>query len=234
MENAFICPKCKRGFDPDFAFCPHCGQPRPKDSSLPRESLVLLEKARREEDPVRKHALLMELRTRHPDNLDIERELLMLGRLHERSRRDVSFRNIKCYLLQIYLDTQGLSGDDIADMRRELFHHPQLEVCRRLAPDGDAFTREYLEDLSGDFIQLFLEGSNLYMRSLFGFVNHRNAPALLAPHAARMLENISRDDELTPGERQTLLTAFYRAFALRMNGETAKLDKCLAEKGLTI
>ena len=107
-------------------------------------------------------------------------------------------------------------------------------MCRRLAPDGDAFTREYLEDLSGDFIQLFLEGSNLYMRSLFGFVNHRNAPALLAPHAARMLENISRDDELTPGERQTLLTAFYRAFALRMNGETAKLDKCLAEKGLTI
>ena len=234
MENAFICPKCKRGFDPEFAFCPHCGQPRPKASSLPKESLALLEKARREEDPVRKHALLMELRTRHPDNLDIERELLMLGRLHERSRRDVSFRNIKCYLLQIYLDTQGLSGDDIADMRRELFHHPQLEVCRRLAPDGDAFTREYLEDLSGDFIQLFLEGSNLYMRSLFGFVNHRNAPALLAPHAARMLENISRDDELTPGERQTLLTAFYRAFALRMNGETAKLDKCLAEKGLTI
>jgi hypothetical protein len=234
MENAFICPKCKRGFDPEFAFCPHCGQPRPKVSSLPKESLALLEKARREEDPVRKHALLMELRSQHPDTLDIERELLMLGRLHERSRRDVSFRNIKCYLLQIYLDTQGLSGDDIADMRRELFHHPQLEVCQRLAPDGDAFTREYLEDLSGDFIQLFLEGSNLYMRSLFGFVNHRNAPALLAPHAARMLENISGDDQLTQSERQTLLTAFYRAFALRMNGETAKLDKCLAEKGLTI
>lgn len=234
QQSLFTCPGCRREYAPEFAFCPHCGTKRPADSALPQESLALLEKACREEDPVRKHAMLSALRSQHPDTLEIEREMLMLGRLHERDRRDVSFRNIKCYLLQIYLDTQGLSRDDIADMRRELFHHPQLEACQRLAPDGEQFTREYLVDLSGDFIQLFLEGSNLYMRSFFGFVNHRNAPALLAPHAARMLQNISRDDELAPDEKQMLLTAFYRAFSARMNGDTAKLDKHLEEAGLNI
>lgn len=235
MQNSlFNCPHCQREYSADFAFCPYCGMKRPADSALPGESLALLEKARREEDPVKKHALLMDLRSQHPDTIEVEREVLMLGRLHERSRRDVSFRNIKCYLLQIYLDDRELSREDVTEMRQELFHHPQLEVCQRLAPDAEQFTREYLEALSGDFIQLFLEGSNLYMRSFFGFVNHRNAPALLAPHAARMLENMSGDDELSPDEKQMLLTAFYRAFSARMNGDTAKLDERLADMGLTI
>lgn len=234
QQSQCTCPKCQREYEAGFAFCPYCGAKRPVPSALPEESLALLEKARREEDPVRKHELLQALREKHPNALDIQREILLLGKLYQRDRRTVSFHRIKCYLLQIYLDDRELSREKIADMRRELFSDPQLMLCRQLAPDPEQFTREYLSRLSEDFIQLFLEGSNLYMRSFLGFVNHRNAPALLAPYAARMLEAMSRDKELTEEQRGQLTAAFYQAFRTRMNGDTAKLDEQLSRLNLTI
>lgn len=229
------CPACRRALPVnDGAFCPYCGAALSKEEKLPEQLRAVLDAAGKEADPVKKHRMLAEAREAFPDCLPVEEELLFLGRLHERDGKNPSYDVIKCFLLHPYLTPKEFSAAKRDAMRRELFHHEQLERCKALASDPDVFLSHYLERLSEEFVRLFLEGSTYYMRSFFGFTSRKNAPRLLAEPAAQMIGNMAADEALTPEERKALIHAFYRGFSRRMDGQTEWLRQEMERQGISM
>ena len=201
---------------------------------VPKGALALLEKAERQTDPVKKHELLLEAQAQFPDCLEVAQELLFLGRLHERSPKKLDFSVIKCHLLHLYLTPETFSGDTQRQMRQELFAHPDLKRCQELASDADAFTRQYLERLSREFINVFLRGSNRYMRSFFGLRLDHRVSKLLADPLALMLANVHGDTDLDFEQRTMLYDALYRAFLLETGNDAKWIDALLGEQGLPV
>ena len=234
-ETTRTCPVCRKDQPVgDAAFCPFCGASLAVPAPVPESVKKTLEALQKTDDPVKKHKLLMAAREECPDQLDIEREILFLGRLHERNAKSPSFDVIKCFLLHFYLTPENFSPEKKAQMRRELFEDEQLKRCQALAPDAAAFTAAYLKRLSGEFIRLFLEGSNYYMHSIFGFTMKKNTSKLLAAPASTILSNIRKDGELSQEQRDMLMNAFFAAFAQQMDNDTSHLLKALEEKGCTL
>lgn len=223
------CPQCHKVINEQqqAAFCPFCGE------KLSVSGLDL-SAVRAESNPVKKHELLEALQAEHPDNLDIAEEILHLGRLYERGKRGVDFSIIKSYLLNVYLEPDQFKKEKGEAMRREIFHHPDLDNCLRLCDDQEIFLRRYLERLSEEFIRLFLKGSTQHMRSFFGYVNQSKAPKYLALPAAGMLRAMQRDGTLTAEQSAMLMRAFYTAFARQMNGETGYLDEALTRYEISL
>lgn len=236
-ETPAVCPRCGKPAQlADAAFCPHCGAPMRTavDVPVPEGARALLEKAADQADPVKKHKLLLEAQAQYPDCLEVAQELLFLGRLHERSHKKLDFSVIKCHLLHLYLTPETFSGDLRRQMRQELFGHPDLKRCQELASDADAFTRQYLERLSREFINVFLRGSNRYMHSFFGFRLDHRVSKLLADPLALMLANVHSDTDLDFDQRTMLYDALYRAFLLETGNDAKWIDALLEEQGLPV
>ncbi len=198
------------------------------------DARALLKRAKAQDDPVKKHALLTQAEALAPDSLEIAEELLFLGRLYERDARKLDYSVIKCYLLNLYLNPRDYAPDQAESVRAELFGHSRLLRCQALSDDPDAYLRKYLTRLSTEFIDLFLHGSSRYMRRFFGFTSENNAPKYLAVPACDMLAAMRADPALSP-ERKALLTrCFYGAFATYVSGKTDALDQRLADAGLSI
>lgn len=225
------CPVCRKALPVEgAAFCPFCGAPlTAAETPLTAAAQKALDAAEKTDDPVKKYKLLTAAREGCPDCLALEREILHLGKLHLRDTRRPTYDIIKCYLLQVYLTPAEFSADRRSAMRAELFEDEQLKRCQSLAADEDAFTRDYLERLSTEFIHLFLEGSNQYMHRVFGFTMAKNTAKLLAPPAAAMLKQMELDKALTSRQRAMLMNAFYRAFARQMDNRTEFLRETLQE-----
>ena len=233
-----ICKNC--GFVPekaDFLFCPRCGaklepSAAPADEALLQKLNAVLQK----QEIAAVHSALLALREEYPGSLEVEKQLLLCGdpALHTKSRNP--YRAIRCYLLQMYLEPGEFSDAERDEMRDELFHHPQLERCLALCGSDEkvSFLRDYLEELSLCFADIFMKGSNLYMRSFMGIRSLQQPHKLLAPHAARALWNMQRDEALSPDEKRLLMNAFYRGYSRSVEGLTAPLDSILSEKGLTL
>lgn len=235
----FGCPHCGKTLESmaGAAFCPYCGgaveaaqPPKPEQE----EVLEALRKAEGIQDPKKRWQALQEIQARHPESLAIARELLFLGRLHERSPRDVDFSVIKSHLWMLYLKPRELPRERQERMREEFFEHPQLQRCLELSPNPDGFLREYLIRLATEFIRLFLRGDSLYMRRFLGFAMDSRAPKLLADPVCLMLQNIRQDAQLSGRRQEQLTQALYKAFSLDMAGETQWLDAALGKAGLPV
>ncbi len=235
----YSCPHCgkEQEWKDGAAFCPYCGgalgQAQPKEEE-PQEALELARKAQELSDPKKRFELLTQAQQRFPDSLAIARELLFLGRLHQRTGRDVDFSVIKCHLWMLYLKPKDFSQKKQEEMRREFFDHPQLDKCLELSPHGEAFLREYLVRLGLEFIRLFLRGDSVYMRRIFGFGMDSRAPKLLADPVSAMIQNIRQDGELPPQRQELLAWALYQAFTQDMAGETKWLEEALRKEGLPV
>lgn len=227
-----LCPHCHKpvGAAEGAAFCPFCGGRLQGDGGDGPD----LSGVRRESDPVKKHALLLQLQARYPQSLDVAEEILLLGRLYDRGKRGVDFSIIKSYVLNVYLEPQTLRREKREALRREIFSHPDLDLCLSLCGDPDAFLRRYLQRLSEEFIRLFLKGSAQHMHSFFGYRNESKAPKYLAVPAAEMLRAMQKDETLTPRQRALLMQAFYAGFAAQLNGQTEALDDLLAKAQITV
>jgi hypothetical protein len=224
------CPKCHKpiGAAEEAAFCPFCGE------RLVKEEGPDLSAALAQDDPVKKHDMLLALREQYPESLAVAEQILYMGRLYERSKKGLDFSVIKCYVLNVYLEPKSMKPDQREELRREIFHHPDLDACLKLTEDPEVFLRCYLERLSEDFTHLFLKGSSLYMHAFFGYVNERKAPKNLAAPAAGMLMAMRQDETLTGKQRTLLMQSFYRGFAHQMDGQTQYLDELLNQYNLTI
>ncbi len=223
-----ICPQCHQAIGPvDAAFCPFCGEKLNKTGPDLAPVLQL-------SDPVKKHEQLLALQQQYPDDLAIAEEILHLGRLYQRGKKGVDFSIIKCYMLNVYLEPDTMKPKQIAALKQELFHHPDLDACLALAGDKQEFLYRYLVRLSEDFIHLFLQGSSRYMHQLLGFVNSSKAPKYLAQPAAKMLMNMQKDNTLDDAQRKLLMRSFYAAFASRLDGQTSYLDELLTKYNLSV
>lgn len=180
------------------------------------------------EDPVYRHQLLARAEELAPQNLSVQRALLMLGRLHERDPRHVDFSVIKCYLLHVFEYPEQHAEQDIREKAREIFDHPRLKKCLGLSSDPDAFLRGYLEELSLEYIRVFLAASSAHSPSLLGFTLKHSAAKCLAEPMAKMLANILSSAYLRAGEQTMLAGLFYRACHRHLNGETRYLDAKLS------
>ena len=134
----------------------------------------------------------------------------------------------------VYLKPETIPEDKAVQFKEELFAHPQLLKCLALAPNRDVFLRKYLLRLCTEFIRLFLRGDSMYMRRFFGFGMDSRAPKMLADPLCHMLDNIRRDDRITPEQRNLLMTTLYQAFEKDMGGDTQWLDQRLAKAGLNV
>lgn len=236
--SEFQCPHCARklSVESGAAFCPYCGGSLAKAQPAEEEAAVraMLEKAEAATDPVKKHALLMEAQTAHPQSLAVAEELLFLGRLHERNPKQLDFSVIKSYLLMIYLEPETIQPAKIDAMRRELFDCPELNRCLELCDDPTAFLNRYLTRLTGQFIDLFLYGSSKYMHRFFGLGLDSRAPKLLAAPVAHMIAAVQADRELTPEQRSQLAHALHAGYATRFSADTQWLQKEMTDRHLTL
>ncbi len=190
----------------------------------------LLRRAQEESDPVKRFSLLQKAEQAAPNDLQIQKALLLHGRLHERDRRKLDFSVIKCYLLHAFEEPEDHPFAQREDMIRELFSEERLVKAMAMAPDGQAFLMDYLTSLSGEYIHLFLRGSSRYMKPIFGFAPAGKPAKLLSSPAADMIRCMMKEPALSQEERNMLASAFYKAYAKEFQGETAYLDEALGDE----
>ena len=233
------CQHCGKllGAFPGMAFCPFCGGPLSGEGQANREPekvLAIVRQLEETADPRKKHELLLRAEAEYPQSLAVAQELLFLGRLYERGGKGVDFSVIKCHLLMLYLDPGQFSAARRAEMREELFAHPQLLKCLSLSEDEDAFLRMYLIRLAGEFIRLFLRGDSRYMRRIFGLGMESRAPKLLADPVAAMIVNAVKDENLSARQQDMLARTLYQAFSKDMAGETQWMNGNLQKAGINL
>lgn len=112
-------------------------------------------------------------------------------------------------------------------MARELFDDRRLLRCLELAPDREAFLRSYLEELSREYMRVFVAADNRHIPRVFGISFKGSLAKYLAAPAKDILSNILSSPYLDEEEARVLARAFYRAFFEHAGGETGELDSRL-------
>ncbi len=187
----------------------------------------LLHRAETDEDPARRYAYLKKAEEAEPDNLAVQRSLLMLGRLHERNPKVIDFSVIKCYLFHAFEHPEKHTEKEIQSMSRDLLDNERLKRCLSLAADAEAFRLSYLEELAREYVRLFLVSDSGHVPSIFGFSFKSNIAKHLAPHAQTILTNILSCPHYGAEEQRLVARQFYKAFSMEMNSQTLELDKLL-------
>lgn len=228
----FSCPYCAAALTPQKngqAVFLKAGPASMRESaSKPgAEAAALLQSAQAESDPVKRYALLKKAEEAAPEDLRVQKALLLHGRLHERDKRKVDFSIIKCYLLHIFEEPEAYPPSRREEKLTELFSEDRLQKAMAMAPDPEAFLKDYLSALSAEYINLFLMGSSRHMKPLFGLSLGGKPARLLAEPASVILSHMLAEQALAPLRRETLARAFYEAFTRTMDGETTWLDEKL-------
>lgn len=187
----------------------------------------LLFEADTKEDPQLIYAALSRAERLEPENLDIQRRLLLHGRLHERSNKNLDFSIIKCHLLHAFEHPEKHPEEALRRMHRELFDEERLQKCLALAGDGEAFQREYLEELSKEYILIFLAPDSSHAPRVFGLSFKGSLQKYLAAPARDIISNILSSPFLSGAEAILLAKAFYRAFYEYAHGDVRELDSRL-------
>ena len=188
---------------------------------------TLYARGRSAQDPRDAHAFLARAAEIAPDDLRIRKELLLRGRLHERSSQNVTFHVIKCYLLHAFEHPEKHDETEKKRMIRELFDHEQVADCLAVAPDREAFLKEYLYDLCAEYVRLFIAGDTSHTRAMLGIVIQSKQPLFLSIPAYDVIRNIFSTPYLSEEEKLLVGGAFYKAFRTHMDGRTEPLDEKL-------
>ena len=191
---------------------------------------TLVFRANAAQDPVERHALLSRAEEMEPDNLAVQRALLLLGRLHERNAKRVDFTVIKSYLLRCF--EYELPRAEYDACIEEMTNHPRLARCLSLCADRAEFLSGYFYDLSRQYIELFLRGDSRHVPNLLGFTSTAKSPEDLALPSARIIEAELSCEDMPEDMRLLAARAFYRAFSDGMGGKTQRLDELLGAQTL--
>lgn len=187
----------------------------------------LLHEAKVSRDPVYAHLCLERAEVMAPGSLKVQRALLMHGRLHERDARAADYSVIKCYLLHAFEHPEQHSEAEQQRMARELFDHRYVKACTELSESPEAFLSDYLEELSAEYIRLFIAGDSSHTPSLFGIGPRQQLHRYLAKPSADVIRNMLCSPFLEKEEQLMLARAFYRAFLKQMQGQSQELDRLL-------
>jgi hypothetical protein len=187
----------------------------------------LLFEARTRQDPVQIHKALSLAEALSPDNLEVHRGLLMLGRLYQRNPRQPDFSLIKCYLFHSFEHPEHHREQALRDMARELFDDERLARCMQLSSDPDSFLRAYLEDLAREYMRIFVAGDTSHFPRVFGMSFKGGMQKYLAVPARDIITNMLCSPFLSPREAVLLARAFYRAYYEHAQGDVSALDELL-------
>lgn len=187
----------------------------------------LLYEARLSDDPVYAYACLKKAETLDPDNLSVQRALLMLGRLHESGRDPADYSAIKSYVLHSFEHPEKYSEDRLKSAAGQLFADPRLTRCLSLAPDPQAFTEQYLDDLAEEYMRIFIAGDSSHAPRVFGFSARIRMGTYLARPVNDLISNALQSPFLSQDQRRMTARAVYKAFSRQMGAETKALDQLL-------
>ena len=226
-----ICNQCGKTIEVEgVSFCPYCG------SKLTGETIPDVQNEEAEKwvrkalastsYPERKKILLKGLEA-CPDSREIQWELLFVGEQPDKRPRGIDYSVIKSWILEIYLKPGDFSEEKRNRMRAQLFDDPKLKQTLQLFDDPEKKQQEYLLRLCKEYVELFLEGSNLVMGNIFGFRLERNKEKKLAVPVAEMVGRIRADEKLLPEQREQLWKILYQAYGVRTGGKMEYLDEAL-------
>ncbi len=226
-----ICSQCGKTIEgEDMTFCPYCGtklETRAVPEKRNEEAEKWISRALAVNSyPERKKILLKGLEA-CPDSREIQWELLFIGEPETKRKRQVDFSIIKCWILEIYRSPGDFSAEKRDRMRSQLFDAPELARTLNLFDNQEDKQREYLQRLCREYVELFLEGSNLVMGNIFGFRIERNKEKKLAAPVAEMIGRIRADEKLLPQQREQLWKTLYQAYGTRTGGKMQYLDEAL-------
>lgn len=187
----------------------------------------LLYEARLSDDPVYAYTCLKKAETLDPDNLSVQRALLMLGRLHESGRDPADYSAIKSYVLHSFEHPEKYSEDRLKSAAGQLFADPRLTRCLSLTPDPQAFTEQYLDDLAEEYMRIFIAGDSSHAPRVFGFSARIRMGTYLARPVNDLISNALQSPFLSQDQRRMTARAVYKAFSRQMGAETKALDQLL-------
>ena len=230
---SMLCRQCGKTIDGEgIAFCPYCGAKlaaEPAAEIRNEEAEKWVRKALNVTSyPERREILLKGLEA-CPDSREIQWELLFVGEEAPKKGWAIDFSIIKSWVLEIYRDPKAFSETKRDQMRTQLFDAPRLTGTLQMFEDPAAKQQEYLRRLCTEYVELFLEGSNLVMGNIFGFRIERNKEKKLAVPVAEMIGRIRTDEKLLPEQREQLWKALYQAYGARTGGKMEYLDEVLSD-----
>ena len=227
---SIICRQCGRTIETEgVAFCPYCGtklEAATHVTETPEEEKWLRKAAQVKSYPERRE-ILLKGRKECPNSREIRWELLFTGEQEDKRRWTVDFSVIKCWVLEMYRKPGDFTEEKRNRMREKLFEDPELKECLEMYGDPEGKQREYLQRLSREYVELFLEGSNEVMGSFLGFHSDRNKDKKLAVPVAEMIKRVREDEKLSTDQREQLWKALYQGYAARNGGRTEYLDERL-------
>lgn len=227
---SIICRQCGRTIETEgVAFCPYCGtklEAATHVTETPEEEKWLRKAAQVKSYPERRE-ILLKGRKECPDSREIRWELLFTGEQEDKRRWTIDFSVIKCWVLEMYRKPGDFTEEKRNRMREKLFEDPELKECLEMYGDPEGKQREYLQRLSREYVELFLEGSNEVMGSFLGFHSDRNKDKKLAVPVAEMIKRVREDEKLSTDQREQLWKALYQGYAARNGGRTEYLDERL-------
>ena len=226
-----ICSRCGKTIEVEgVAFCPYCGaklETETAPDARNEEAEKWISKALSMKSYPERKKILQKGLEACPDSREIRWEMLFIGEPEEKRPRGIDFSIIKSWILEIYRVPGDFSAERRDRMRAQLFDAPELKECFALFEHPEDKQREYLQRLCREYVELFLEGSNLIMGNIFGFRLERNKKKKLAVPVAEMIVRIKADEKLLPEQREQLWKAMYQAYGARTGGKTEYLDEMI-------
>ena len=197
--------------------------------SVPNDMTVmeLLHEAKISKDPVYAYACLERAEIMAPENLEVQLALLLLGRLHERERKPAEYSLIKSYLLNGFEHPEIYTEAELRLQSHELFNDKRLQYCLSLAGDKQAFLEKYLNELSQEYMHIFIQGDSSHAPRVFGFSIKSQLQSYFAIPAADIIRNALSSPFLNEQQQRLVARSFYKAFQSQMNSNTQDLDKLL-------
>ena len=226
-----ICSQCGKTVEGEgMAFCPYCGAKLAAENAPEtrnEEAEKWIRKALAVNSyPERKQILQKGLEA-CPDSREIAWEMLFVGEPETKRTKGIDFSIIKSWILEIYLKPGEFSEEKRNRMRSQFFDDPELVRTLNLFDNPEDKQREYLQRICREYVELFLEGSNLVIGNIFGFRMERNKEKKLAVPVAQMIDRIRADEKLLPEQREQLWKALYQAYGTRTGGKMEYLDEAL-------
>ncbi len=189
----------------------------------------LLRRAQLEHDPAHRYALLLEAERLAPNDLAVQRALLMHGRLHERDGRRLDYSVIKCWLFHVFEHPEQHDEQGQERSAHELLHGERLVQCLALADDPQAFLRAYLTELASEYMRIFILPDRSHAPWAFGLALTGRKGRHMARPAADVIHNLSSCPWYTAAEQRMTARAFYQAYHQAMDGDVQALDALLGE-----
>ena len=225
------CSGCGKQIEGEgIAFCPWCGaklETGKAPEARNEEADRWIRKALSVNSYPERKKILTEAQKACPGSREIAWEQLFIGETETKRGKGIDFSIIKSWILEIYRTPEEFSTEKKEQMHALLFDAPELARTMNRFEHPEEKQQEYLQRLCREYVELFLEGSNLVMGNIFGLRIERNKEKKLAVPVAQMIVRIRADEKLLPEQREQLWKAMYQAYGARTGGKMVYLDELI-------